>query len=355
MRSPSTGTVESPLSADFRSRRSGRNPDGTTPVGGLRMTQEFVHKPVMVDEVVASLIPVPAGLVVDATVGAGGHSRALLAAAPHLRVLGLDSDTDALVAAAATLGDVGASGRVRLRHARYDRLADVVRALNDGPVTAVLFDLGVSSPQLDFPERGFSYRSDGPLDMRMDRSSRVTAADVVNTYSEAALADLFAANGEGRFARRIARAIIASRPLSGTVALAETVKHAIPAATRRTGGHPAKRVFQAVRIEVNDELTVLASALDAALALVVGGGRVAVLSYHSGEDRLVKERFRVAATGDCRCPPGLPCGCGAVPTHRLVFRGSHTPSADEVAANPRAESARLRVAERRTTGSGVVP
>jgi 16S rRNA (cytosine1402-N4)-methyltransferase len=346
MRSPSTDTVESPLSADFRSRRSGRNPDGTTPVGGLRMTQEFVHQPAMVDEVVASLMPVPAGVLVDATVGAGGHSRALLAACPQLCLLGLDRDIDALAAAAATLGDLAASGRVHLRHARYDRLAEVANALNEGPVTAVLFDLGVSSPQLDFPERGFSYRADGPLDMRMDRSSSLTAADIVNTYSEAALADLFAANGEGRFARRIARAIIAARPLTGTVALAETVKRAIPAATRRTGGHPAKRAFQAIRIEVNDELTVLASALDAALAIVAPGGRVAVLSYHSGEDRLVKERFRVAATGGCQCPPGLPCGCGAVPTHRLVFRGSHTPSLAEVAANPRAESARLRVVER---------
>jgi 16S rRNA (cytosine1402-N4)-methyltransferase len=351
MRSPSTGTVESPLSADFRSRRSGRNPDGTTPVGGLRMTQDFVHQPVMVDEIIDSLRPVPAGLLVDATVGAGGHSRALLTAAPHLRLLGLDRDTDAIAAAAAALGDIAASGRVHLRHARYDRLAEVAQAFDHGPVTAVLFDLGVSSPQLDLPERGFSYRADGPLDMRMDRSSSLTAADVVNTYNEAALAELFTANGEGRFARRIARAIIAARPLLGTVALAETIKQAIPAATRRTGGHPAKRAFQAIRIEVNDELTVLAAALDAALALLAPGGRAAVLSYHSGEDRLVKERFRVAATGGCQCPPGLPCGCGAVPTHRLVFRGSHKPSAAEVADNPRAESARLRVVERRPTAS----
>ena len=347
MRSPSTDTVESPLSADFRFGRSGRNPDGIQPVGGLRMTQEFVHRPVMVDEIVEVLGAVPGGLLVDATVGGGGHSRALLSGAPQLRLLGLDRDTDALAAAATALAGFGRE-RVQLRHARFDRISAMVAALADGPVTAVLFDLGVSSPQLDFPERGFSYRASGPLDMRMDRSSSLTAADVVNTYSPQALAQLFAANGEGRYARRIASAITAARPIADTVALAEVVKNAIPAPARRRGGHPAKRVFQAVRIEVNDELALLEAALDAALSLVSPGGRCAVLSYHSGEDRLVKQRLTAAVTGGCICPPGLPCVCGAEPEYRFVFRGSHTPKAAELAANPRAESARLRAVERLT-------
>jgi len=344
MRSPSTDKVEAPLSADFRLLGSGRHPDGVLPVGGLRMTQEFVHRPVMVAEVVAALATVPPGLFIDATVGAGGHSRAVLDAAPQLRLLGLDRDEDALSATAATLG--GLAGRVVLRHASFDRLATVAASVSPGPVTAVLFDLGVSSPQLDFPERGFSYRLGGPLDMRMDRSSSRRAVDVVNDYDENALARLFAANGEGRFARRIARAIVAARPLYDTLALAEVVRAAIPAAARRHGGHPAKRVFQAIRIEVNDELAVLGAALDAALEILEPGGRCAVLAYHSGEDRIVKERFARASTGGCTCPPGLPCGCGAVPTHRLVFRGAHKPSAAEVAGNRRAESARLRVIQR---------
>lgn len=345
MRSPSTDMVESPLSADLRFGRSGRHPDGIQAVGGLRMTQEFSHVPVMVDEIVAALAPVPAGLLVDATIGGGGHSRALLSAAGHLRLLGLDRDGDALAAAASTLGDAG-PGRVHLRHARFDEMGALVGLLGAPPVTAVLFDLGVSSPQLDVAERGFSYRAPGPLDMRMDRSGGLTAHDVVNTYGELELAALFAANGEGRYARRIARAVIEARPIDTTVALAEVVREAIPAPARRRGGHPAKRVFQAIRIEVNDELAALGGGLDVALGLLAPGGRCAVLAYHSGEDRLVKERFARASTGDCRCPPGLPCVCGAVVQYRLVWRGAHKPTQEELTANPRAQSARLRVIER---------
>jgi 16S rRNA (cytosine1402-N4)-methyltransferase len=338
--------VESPLSADFRLARSGRHPDGVSPVGGLRMIQEFAHQPVMVDQVVTILAGVPPGLLLDATVGAGGHSQALLLASPQLTLLGLDRDTEALAAAALTLGDLDQGGRVQLRHARFDALSSEVAALGDRPVTAVLFDLGVSSPQLDVAERGFSYRVDGPLDMRMDRSAGLTAGDVVNSYSEDALTRLFAANGEGRFARRIARSIVAARPLDRTLPLAEVVKAAIPAPARRRGGHPAKRVFQAVRIEVNDELAVLAAGLDAGLDVLAPGGRCVVLSYHSGEDRLVKERFRRAVSGGCVCPPGLPCVCGATPEFRFVHRGSRVPSPAEASANPRARSAHLRAIER---------
>ena len=345
MRSPSTDVVGAPLSAVPAIAGRERQPDGYRLVEGLRMTREepgdFIHRPVMVREVVDVLRGVPGGLLVDATVGGGGHSAALLDAHPGLSLLGLDRDPDALVAAGERLAPF--TGRVRLAHARFDRMAEFV---GDAVVVAALFDLGVSSPQLDRAERGFSYRQAGPLDMRMDPGGGVTAADVVNTYPAHRLAALFRANGEARFASRIARAIVAARPLSDTAELAETVRAAIPAATRRHGGHPARRVFQAIRIEVNGELDVLTDALDVALGLLVPGGRLAVISYHSGEDRIVKAAFATAATGGCTCPPAMPCVCGAVPVHRLVFRGSRTPSADELAANRRAESARLRVIER---------
>ncbi|HEX2040418.1 MAG TPA: 16S rRNA (cytosine(1402)-N(4))-methyltransferase RsmH [Acidimicrobiales bacterium] len=340
MRCPSIGKVEDPYSARFCLRRSGRQPDGIPPVEGQRMSQAFEHEPVMANEVVALFGDVPPGLVVDATVGGGGHARALLGAHPQLRVLGLDRDPDALAAARTALAPFGE--RVRLVHDRFDRLADHV----DEPLSGALFDLGVSSHQLDAAERGFSYRTDAPLDMRMDRTAGRTAADVVNEASEGELARLFAENGEARFARRIARRIVASRPIATTGELATVVRDAIPAAARRTGGHPAKRVFQAVRIAVNEELDVLPGTLDAAVDLLAPGGRCVVLSYHSGEDRIVKERFRHAATGGCTCPPRLPCVCGAEPRVRLLTRGARTPSAAEVAANPRAGSARLRAVER---------
>ena len=341
MRCPSTAPVEEPLSANFPFRRSGTGPGGTGPVEGLQMTQAFVHRPVMVDEVVGLLSGVPEGLFVDATLGGGGHAAAVLAVHPGLRLVGIDRDADALAAAGASLAPFG-DRVLALHHARFDRVGELVPA----PVSAVLFDLGVSSPQLDRAERGFSYRLEGPLDMRMDRSQRRNAADVVNEATEEALARFIADSGERRFARRIARRLVAGRPFATTVALAEAVRDAIPAPARRTGGHPARRVFQALRIEVNDELAVLAPAVDAAVGLLAPGGRLVTLAYHSGEDRIVKERLLVAATGGCRCPPGLPCVCGAVPLVHLLTRGARKPSAAEVAANPRAESARLRACER---------
>jgi 16S rRNA (cytosine1402-N4)-methyltransferase len=206
-------------------------------------------------------------------------------------------------------------------------------------------DLGVSSHQLDVAARGFSYRQAGPLDMRMDRSSGRTAAELVNSEDEEALAALFAAHGEERFARRIARAVVAARPVERTEQLAALVEAAIPAAARRRG-HPARRVFQALRVAVNEELEVLEAALDLALDRLAAGGRIVVLAYHSGEDRLVKAKLGEAATGGCTCPPGLPCVCGAEPTVRLLNRGARLASKDEVARNPRAEAARLRAAER---------
>ncbi len=308
---------------------------------------EPLHLPVMVDEVVDVFRPVPPGVIVDTTVGAGGHARALLEALPGSTVLGIDRDSDALAEAAATLAPFG--DRVTLAHARFDTLVRTARAHGHERVAGVLFDLGVSSMQLDRPDRGFSYRSDAPLDMRMDRSQPTSAADVVNGYDARRLAEVIGSYGGERFAGRIARAIVAARPIDTTDHLAAVVRDAIPAPARRRGGDPARRTFQALRIEVNTELAAIAPALDQALDLLVAGGRVAVLAYHSGEDRIVKERLAFAATGGCTCPPQLPCVCGAVPTVRLVWRGTHKPSAAEVEANRRAESARLRAAQKLET------
>jgi 16S rRNA (cytosine1402-N4)-methyltransferase len=355
MRSPSTDRVEVPFSARFHFAKSGRNPDGT-PVEGLRMVRSddsgnsgdsgdkaFEHRPVMLDEVLDLLVPAPPGTVVDATLGGAGHATALLDAADHLQVVGLDQDAAAVEAARSRLARFGV--RAVVVHRRFDHLDEVLDQLGVGAVSGALFDLGVSSPQLDRAERGFSYRLKGDLDMRMDPGQVLTAADIVNGWSERELAALFWDNGETRFATRVARAVIAARPLTTTTQLADVVKAAIPAAARRRGGHPARRVFQAIRIAVNEELDVLPAGLDQALGRLAPGGRCVVISYHSGEDRIVKERFREAATGGCVCPPGLPCVCGARPSVRLLTRGARRPSAAEVERNHRAESARLRAVE----------
>jgi 16S rRNA (cytosine1402-N4)-methyltransferase len=308
-------------------------------VGGLQMVHSFQHIPVLRDDVVSLFAPVPAGVLVDATVGGGGHSAALLSAHAGLRVIGLDRDPLALQAAAERLAPFG--GRVTLVHAPFAALGSVTSE----PFSGVLFDLGVSSPQLDSTERGFSFRTDAAIDMRMDQSSGRTAGQLVNELPESALATLFRQNGEGRLSGRIAHAVVQARPLSSTLQLAEVVSAAVPAAVRRKG-HPATRVFQALRIAVNDELGQLEVSLPVALERLAVGGRCAVISYHSGEDRLTKQIFARAATGGCTCPPSLPCVCGAVSRHRLVFRGAHRPSAEETASNRRAASARLRVIER---------
>ena len=317
----------------------------------------FAHEPVMVDEVVALFEPVPAGVVVDGTAGAGGHAAALLDAHRHLGVLALDRDPDAVAAATERLERYGR--RAVVRRATFDRMADLVAEATSVPsswpespatsptIAGVLLDLGVSSPQLDRAERGFSYRHSAPLDMRMDPTGGPSAADLLQNATVDELAALFAANGEGRFARRIARAVVEARPLTTTGELADVVARAVPAPARRRG-HPARRVFQALRIAVNDELAQLACTLPVAIGLLAPGGRMVVISYHSGEDRLVKAAFVEAVTGGCTCPPGLPCVCGARPDHQLVFRGARKASPGEVERNPRAKSARLRALERRT-------
>ena len=308
------------------------------------MSQEFEHQPVMASEIVEIFAPVPAGWVLDATLGGAGHAALLLDAHPHLNVLGLDQDADALVVARERLARFG--DRVATAQVRFDLLADAMEALDIDTLSGALFDLGVSSPQLDRPERGFSYRNEAPLDMRMDQSQPWTAADIVNGYEVVDLARVLRRYGDERFANRIARAIVDARPIESTTQLAEVVVSAIPAAARRVGGHPAKRTFQALRIELNRELEVLPTALDAAIEHTVEGGRIAVLSYHSGEDRIVKERMRSAETGGCECPPELPCVCGAVRTVRLVRGIPRRPSVAEQERNARSRSARLRVVER---------
>lgn len=303
----------------------------------------FRHEPVMRDEIVDTFASVPAGYVLDATLGGGGHSEAILESRDDLRILGLDRDPAALAAATARLVRFG--DRVRTHRCRFDDLDEAMGAHDISELSGALFDLGVSSPQLDEPERGFSYRADGPLDMRMDTDATWSADDVVNGYDERDLARVIQRHGDERFARRIARAIVAARPIETTNQLAEIVTAAIPAAARRTGGHPAKRTFQAIRIEVNGELDAIPDAIDTAIDRLVPGGRIAVLAYHSGEDRIVKERLRLAESGGCECPADLPCVCGAVRTVRII-RAPKRASAAEQAANRRATSARFRVAER---------
>ena len=303
----------------------------------------FAHDPVMRDEIVSVFAEVPAGYVLDATLGGGGHSEALLESRDDLSILGLDRDPDAIAAATARLERFG--DRVRTHRCRFDQVDEAMAAHDIVELSGALFDLGVSSPQLDRAERGFSYRAEGPLDMRMDPSSAWSADDIVNGYPERELAGVIARHGDERFAGRIARAIVAARPIETTNQLAEVVTAAIPAAARRTGGHPAKRTFQAIRIEVNGELDAIPPAIDSAIGHLVPGGRIAVLAYHSGEDRIVKERLEAARSGGCECPSDLPCVCGAVRTVRLV-RAPKRPAAAETDHNRRAASARLRVAEK---------
>ncbi len=314
------------------------------------MAHSFEHIPVLRDEVVSLFASVPPGVVVDATVGGGGHAAALLEAYGALRIVGLDRDPAALEAARERLAPFG--DRVTLQGASFSSLESILANPGfGGPLAGVLLDLGVSSPQLDWSERGFSFREDGPLDMRMDPTTGPTAGDLVNSLPADALATLFRENGEGRLSGRIARAVVAARPLTSTRQLADVVASAVPAPARRKG-HPARRVFQALRIEVNDELGQLDATLPIALSHLAVGGVCAVISYHSGEDRLTKQTFAAAAAGGCVCPPGLPCVCGAVARHQLVFRGAKKPSPAEIAANPRAESARLRAIVRTEPESG---
>lgn len=316
------------------------------------MTPEAAHVPVLLERVVGLLAPAleqgpgQPPVVVDCTLGMGGHARALLEAAPGCRLIGLDRDPEALRRSRERLAPYAT--RTTLVHAVYDALPAVLADLGLREVSGVLFDLGVSSLQLDEAARGFAYAQDAPLDMRMDPTRGRTAAEVVNHYSAAELTRVLREYGDERFAARIAAAIVRERerePFTGTARLAELVRASIPAATRRTGGHPAKRTFQALRIEVNDELGVLRRAIPAAVDMLRVGGRLVVMSYQSLEDKIVKTELVARSTAEV--PVDLPfVPEGSHPELRLLVRGSEKAPPQEVARNPRAASVRLRAAER---------
>lgn len=313
-----------------------------------------VHVPVMLDRIVTLVSPPlarPDSVLVDATLGLGGHTEAVLQRCPQARVIGIDRDPHALQRSRERLAGFGE--RVTLVHAVYDQITEVLADLGIDAVDGVLFDLGVSSMQLDVRERGFAYAEDAPLDMRMNDTTGRTAADVLNTYSASELAQILKMYGEERFARRIADSIVRERarePFTRSARLVELIRDSIPAPARRTGGHPAKRTFQALRIEVNDELGVLRRALPAAIDALGVGGRIVVMSYHSLEDRLAKQALaRGTATGVPDDLPFIPAGQG--PLLRLLTRGSEKASADEIAQNSRATSVRVRAAERLRLGA----
>ena len=317
------------------------------------------HVPVLLDRVVALLQPAlghDGAVLVDATLGLGGHSEAVLTRCELARVVGIDRDPEALRLAGERLASFG--DRFTGVHATYDRIPEVLAELGLDRADGVLFDLGVSSMQLDVADRGFAYREDAPLDMRMDQTSGPTAADVLNTYPRDELTRVLREYGEERFAPRIAAAVVRERdrePFSTSARLVELLYDQIPAPARRTGGHPAKRTFQALRMEVNDELGVLGRAIPAAIDALAVGGRVVVESYHSLEDRLVKRAFAAVTTVDV--PPDLPVVPeDRQPALRLVTRGAELAGDHEIAQNPRAASVRLRAVERvrpgTTTGKG---
>jgi 16S rRNA (cytosine1402-N4)-methyltransferase len=307
------------------------------------------HVPVLLERVLALFAPALAerpAVLVDATLGLGGHADALLGAHPQLTLVGLDRDQNALALSRERLARY--ADRIHLVHAVYDEMPEVLSDLGMSTVDGVLFDLGVSSMQLDESVRGFAYSQDAPLDMRMDQSAGITAADVLNTYEAAALARILREYGEERFAGRIAKAVVNERarePFSNSGRLVELLYSAVPAASRRTGGHPAKRTFQALRIEVNGELDVLRRAVPAALAALRVGGRIVVESYQSLEDRLVKQAF--AGLAKSTTPEGLPVELpGHGPQLRLLTKGAEQADETENEHNPRAASVRLRAAER---------
>jgi 16S rRNA (cytosine1402-N4)-methyltransferase len=316
------------------------------------------HVPVLLGRVVALVAPAldrPGGestVFVDATLGLGGHSEAVLEACPRAHLVGVDRDTHALERAEQRLARF--AGRTSFAHAVYDEIPDVLADLGRDHADAILFDLGVSSMQLDVRERGFAYAEDAPLDMRMNDTTGPTAADVLNSYPATDLTRILKAYGEERFARRIAEAIVRERerePFTRSARLVELIRDAIPAPARRTGGHPAKRAFQALRIEVNDELSVLRRAVPNAIDCTPVGGRVVVMSYHSLEDRLVKQAFAERTRTDV--PPDMPfVPEGHQPSLRLLTRGAEKATEEEITENPRAASVRLRAVERVRPSTG---
>lgn len=313
------------------------------------MTDEYRHVPVMLGEVLRELDPKPGDIVCDCTLGGAGHTVELARrVAPDGLSIGIDQDDMALAAATERFGREVPQGRHLFLKGNFGGLDELLVKAEVPGVDCFLFDLGVSSPQLDIPERGFSYNEDAPLDMRMDPGTHTqTAAEVINTYDEADLARILSVYGDEKFASRIAREIVrrrAKEPIRTTFELVDAIKAAIPAAARRHGGHPARKTFQALRIEVNHELEVLERGLEAAIRWLNPGGRVCVISYHSLEDRIVKHLFGEMSQG-CTCPPDLPvCVCGHVPIIRVKTRKPLVAGEEELERNPRARSAKTRVA-----------
>ena len=308
---------------------------------------EFVHRSVLLLPTVEALAVRPDGIYLDGTLGGAGHSYEIASRLTTGRLIGLDRDETALAAAGARLAPF--AGRVTLVHSNFADLAQVLDSLDIPAVDGMLFDLGVSSPQLDDAERGFSYMQDAPLDMRMDRTAGLTAYEVVNTWPEAELKRILYTYGEERYAPRIAAAIAArrtERPIATTLELADLIRSAMPAQALREKQHPAKRSFQAIRIAVNDELGAVERMLASAIDRLNPGGRLAVITFHSLEDRIVKTAFKEAARG-CTCPKDFPvCVCGKKPKVKLITRHPIVADEAELAKNPRARSAKLRVAEK---------
>ena len=309
--------------------------------------QEFVHRPVLLDECIDALAIRPDGIYLDGTLGRAGHSREIARRLTTGRLSCVDRDQAALDAAADKLGEQ--MERVTLVHSNFDRLDEILDTLGIGGVNGMLFDLGVSSPQLDDPARGFSYMQDAPLDMRMDRTDTLTARTVVNEWPQEELRRILYQYGEERYAPAIAAAIVRARDqktIETTLELVDVIRCAMPPAALREKQHPAKRTFQAVRIAVNDELAAVDRMVGAAVPRLVSGGRLAVISFHSLEDRIVKNALAAFAKG-CTCPPDFPvCVCGKKPSVRLVHKKPIVSGARELEENPRARSAKLRVAEK---------
>lgn len=313
----------------------------------MRMQEEFRHETVLLRESVEGILGDPDGIYVDCTLGGGGHSAALAdRLSPSGCLVGIDQDPAALQAGRLRL--TGVRPTVHVVQGNFREIGAVLDQLGIGQVDGILFDLGVSSHQIDLPQRGFSYMNNGPLDMRMNPEQSLTAQEIVNTYPEKELARVIFEYGEERWARRIAKFIVEARRnrlLTTTYELVELIAAAIPAAARRQGPHPAKRTFQAIRIEVNGELSILPAALRTAIDRLKPGGKIGVISFHSLEDRIVKNTF-AALLGHCVCPPKAPvCICNPRATLRLPGKPI-APSAEEVEANPRARSAKLRIAEK---------
>ena len=308
---------------------------------------EFSHVPVLFQETIDFLSIKPDGVYVDGTLGGGGHSQGICSRlGPDGILIGIDRDTDALAAAADRLKDV--SCHTSFVHGNYTDIKEILKNEGISAVDGVVLDLGVSSFQLDEAERGFSYMHSAPLDMRMDRSMSFSAYDVVNGYSKDELTRIIREYGEEKWASRIASFIVRERsqtPVKTTGELVEIIKKAVPASARRQGPHPAKRTFQAIRIEVNDELGGLRTALGETPGVLAPGGRFCIITFHSLEDRMVKQQFQ-KAENPCICPPGLPCVCGREPLIKRISKKPVLPSAAELAVNPRARSAKLRVVEK---------